>query len=401
MFRGMVISVVVCSALAACSATNRSAPAPTAMAVRRNVPHPHWQPKHKGGADLSTGVYVREDDDLVVDTPFPIVLRRTYNSLDGHPRQFGADTTHPGEWWIYGDGDPSVPWGDLILADGGRIHFVRTSPGRTREGAILRHDATPTEFNGALLVWTGSLWEMRFVDGSTASFLDCRGKRTACSLVERHDPDGHRIAYVRDPAGTLLRMEAEGQAITFDYDDHKRIVRARDTLGRDMKYTYDDRGRLVRAAGSDDVIRTYEYNDQDKMTAVREPGRILTNSYDENGRWTGQVVKASETDDDPYVASARYVVENGSIVRSDFDEGASVAVVHYNPQHYILSETFDAHSASPIAFVYDRDPVSNAVREVTLSCAGPSGMVIRPVPLSSANDDAGKAMAVRENCLSR
>jgi hypothetical protein len=69
-------------------------PAPAA------IPHPAWRPLHKGYADIATGVYIREDDDLVVNTPFPIVLRRTYNSLDGHPRQFGAFTTHPGEWWI-------------------------------------------------------------------------------------------------------------------------------------------------------------------------------------------------------------------------------------------------------------------------------------------------------------
>ncbi len=223
------------------------------------VSHQLWRPRHQGGADLSTGVYTREDDDLVVNTPLPVVLRRTYNSGDGRSRPFGFDMTHPGEWWLYGDGDPRVPWADLILADGGRIHFIRISPGDTQEHAVLRHDSTPTEFNGALLLWTGSRWEMRFRDGSTASFLDCQAPHEVCSLVERRDADGHRITYVRDSSGVLLRMESEGQSIAFDYDDHKRIVRAYDTSGREVLYTYDDGGRLVRAAGPGGIVRDYEY----------------------------------------------------------------------------------------------------------------------------------------------
>lgn len=64
------------------------------------VLHAPWRPLHKGHANLSSGTYIREDDDLVVDTPFPVVLRRSYNSADKHVRQFGTNATHMGEWWI-------------------------------------------------------------------------------------------------------------------------------------------------------------------------------------------------------------------------------------------------------------------------------------------------------------
>src|SRR5262249_20781545 len=155
-------------------------------------------------------------------------------------RSFGINTTHPGEWWLYGDDDPRIPWGDLILASGGRVHFTRISPGSRQDDAVLRHDSTPTEFNGALLSWTGSGWEMKFADGAIALFKDCHGPKETCALLERRDPRGHRIAYVRDDAGLLLRMESEGQRIAFDYDDHKRIVRATTSAGRQVDYTYDD-----------------------------------------------------------------------------------------------------------------------------------------------------------------
>jgi YD repeat-containing protein len=385
---------------AACAVMHRQTADEPGLATSTSaVSHTPWRPLHKGGADLSTGVYIREDDDLVVKTPFPVVLRRTYNSGDGYSRQFGMNATHPGEWWIRGDSDPRVPWAELILANGGRIRFVRISPGATKAGAVLRHDATPTEFDGALLSWTGALWRMKFRDGSAAFFLDCEADPAVCALVERRDPDGHRISYVRDPSGTLLRMESDGQSIAFDYDHRKRIVRAYDSLRLEVRYSYDDRGRLVRAVASDGVVRSYEYNDHDKLVGVREPGRILRNWFDSAGRWIGQVVKNSEDDEDLYAARARYVVEDGAIVESYFDEGRGLVAYRYNADHYVVSETLAADGPAPIVITYARDAASNSVTGTTISCTGSSGPITRAVQLPSDRDEAAKMAAIRATCL--
>jgi YD repeat-containing protein len=396
----LLVAVLVVTTGAACTTTSRQGAAGHSIAEPSHgaaaAYHAPWRPKHQGGADLSTGYYLREDDDLVIDTPMPIVLRRTHNSADTISRQFGVGAMHPGEIWIHGDSDPRIPWGELILATGRRIRFARISAGDTQEGAVLRHDSTPTEYNGALLRWTGALWEMRFTDGATASFLDCPRDPAVCSLVERRDADGHRIAYVRDQSGTLLRMESEGQSIGFEYDLHKRIVRAYDTRHREVRYTYDDRGRLIRAAGRGGDVRSYGYDDHDRMNEVREPGRIVQNWYDAAGRWTRQIVKDSDQDPDPYVATAQYVVEGGSVVESDFDEGADRRVRRYNAQHYTVSETLAAGTSYAVVLSYLRDD-SNAVTGVTLSCAGADGPVTRSVPREATSDRARYAL-VRETC---
>ena len=384
---------------AACTTTSRQGAAGRSIAEPSHATvayHAPWRPKHQGGADLSTGYYLREDDDLVIDTPMPIVLRRTHNSADTISRQFGVGAMHPGEIWIHGDSDPRIPWGELILATGARIRFARISSGDTREDAVLRHDSTPTEYSGALLRWTGALWEMRFTDGATASFPDCPRDPAVCSLVERRDADGHRIAYVRDRAGTLLRMESEGQSIGFEYDLHKRIVRAYDTLHREVRYTYDDRGRLTRAAATGGDVRSYGYDEHDRLNEVREPGRIVQNWYDADGRWARQIVRDSDQDPDPYVATARYLVEGGSIVESDFDEGRGHRVRRYNAQHYTVSDTLAAGTPYAVVLSYLRDG-SNTVTGVTLSCAGRDGPVTRSVPLESASDPARHAL-LPESC---
>ena len=395
---------MLCALLAAtsgaCTTTSRQGAAGRSIAEPARgaaaAYHAPWRPKHQGGVDLSTGYYLREDDDLVIDTPFPLVLRRTHNSADTISRQFGVGAMHPAEIWIHGDSDPRIPWGELILATGARIRFVRISAGDTQEGAVLRHDSTPTEYNGALLSWTGSVWEMRFRDGSSASFLDCPRDPAVCSLVERRDADGHRIDYVRDQSGTLLRMESDGQSIGFEYDGHKRIVRAYDTRHREVRYTYDERGRLVRAAAGGGNVRTYGYDDHDRLNEVREPGRIVQNWYDADGRWARQVVKDSDQDRDPYVATARYVVEGGLVVESDFDEGDGHRVRRYNAQHYTVSDTLAAGTPYAVVLSYLRDG-GNAVTGITISCAGPDGPVTRSVPPESMADPS-KYAALPESC---
>ena len=374
------------------------AAAPVAAPARPTVT---YRPVHKGGADISTGLYTRTDDDLVLNTSMPVVLNRTYLSNDHTSRQFGVGAMHDGEWWIRGDSDPGVPWGELILADRGRIRFTRISPGNTQAGAVLRHDTTPTEFNGALLSWNGSLWEMRFRDGALAFFLDCQRQQDVCSVVERRDSAGHSIAFTRDATGRLQRMDSEGQSIAFDYDDHKRIVRAYDTSQHVVRYTYDDKGRLIRASSSDGTTRDYTYDERDGLIGVREPGRILKNWYDESGRWIRQEVRSSDFDNDPYVATARYIVEHDSIVQADFDDGNGVERLQYNARHYIVSDTFDADSPAPITFTYDRDITTNEVKGATISCVGPEGPVTRSAPLTPNGDARGQRLLMRQTCLAR
>jgi hypothetical protein len=113
------------------------------------------------------------------------------------------------------------------------------------------------------------------------------------------------------------------------------------------------------------------------------------------------VVKASEDDDDPYVATARYGVEGGSIVESRFDEGDGVTVTRYNARHHVVSETLDADGPAPIAFAYDLDPVSDETTGTTMSCLGPSGPITQTVVLRPYGDHRAKAALIRDNCFRR
>jgi len=114
-----------------------------------------------------------------------------------------------------------------------------------------------------------------------------------------------------------------------------------------------------------------------------------------------QEVRASENDTDPYLATARYVVDGRSVVQADFDEGDGLTRYRYNNHHYVVSQTFDADSAAPITFVYNRDATTNVINDVTMSCAGPAGAITRGVPLASDRDDRTKHSLMSDFCWPR
>ncbi len=81
------------------------------------VAHQPWRPLHKGGSYLSTGVYIRDDDDLIVNTPFPIVLpmRESGGYLGTAIRAFPGLTSF-------------CPPADAFISSGSRRAARRTAP---------------------------------------------------------------------------------------------------------------------------------------------------------------------------------------------------------------------------------------------------------------------------------
>jgi YD repeat-containing protein len=399
--RLMFVSLVVIpTAIAACARPATSLPTLTKPAAAAAASPRPYRPTHQGGINLPTGLYLRDDDDLFLETAMPVVLRRTYMSGDGHMRRFGMNMSHSGEWWLSGDSDPSVPWANLMLSDGAQVHFTRISPGHTQADAVLRSEDSPSEFGGALMVWTGSIWELRLRDGGVFGFKDCQGEHDVCSLIERRDASGHRAEYVRDDNGRLLRIESDGEAIALQYDAANRITRAFTSNGRGVSYAYDARGRLISAIASDGATRLYDYDAADHLIRIREPGRIVENWFDGSGRVIRQEVRYPESARRPYVATVRYEVEADSVVQADFDEGDGVERQRFDSDHFLVSDTFNANGSTPMTFTYNRDPRTHAVTAATMACTGLAGPITRPVPVTAEDDDM-KWQLIRDMCVWR
>jgi YD repeat-containing protein len=333
-----------------------------------------YTPRHKGGIDLATGLYTRENEDLFVPGAPVLVLSRTYLSQDRISRAFGIGTTHPGEEYLVGDGQ-QFQWVSLILATGARINFRRTSPGTSLLNAIFVHDESPTEWQGAELGWTGVSWAIRKRDGSLSVYRAC-GNGIPCSIVQSRDAAGQSIYYRRDAHGILQKMEdGQGRWIAFEHDERGRVRKAWTSTKHEVRYDYDARGRLERVTAGDGTTRRYTYTDLDELATIDEPGTSIENVY-ENSRCVRQINRYPHGE--PLVFTFTYHLENNKVVRTDSTRSDGIWTRYtWDGDRRSTSETHGYAGREPAIFAYERDPVTGRVTSVTLTCPDRRGAPLR------------------------
>ena len=332
-----------------------------------------YTPFHKGHVDLATGLYIREDEDIVVGGTPALILRRTYLSNYRAPKEFGVGTTHNGEWYLVGDGQ-RFSWAALILADGSRVWFGRTSAGSSYMNALYQNSEPSGEWTGALLGWTGLSWTVRRRDGSTDRFRPC-GVGSTCSLMQSRDADGHTIDYQRNRKGRLVKMQASADRwIALEYDTTDRITRAYSSNHDDVRYTYDARGRLTQATSQDGATRRYGYTNDDQMASIDDPAIGITNTFDRDGRCVEQLNRFPGTHETlsfrfDYVVQGRRVVETTS-TQSD----GTWSRYQFDDRRHATSETWGSQGVTPTTISYERDPVTGAEAALTITCPDRRGL---------------------------
>src|SRR5215468_6859952 len=101
-------------------------------------------------------------------------VARVYRPGDANSREFGIGTTHPYAMFLWSA--QQYQQADLILPDGAKIHYVRTSPGTSWTDAVFEHketettSATPTAFYKSVMTWNGHGWDVRLKDGTVYVF---------------------------------------------------------------------------------------------------------------------------------------------------------------------------------------------------------------------------------------
>jgi YD repeat-containing protein len=345
------------------------------VASRHPPAVPAATPLHKGSVDLATGLYVRVNEDLVVQGAPLLALRRTYLSGYRTAKEFGVGTTHSGEEYLIGDGE-QFQWAALILASGTRINFKRLTPGTGLLNARYVHEESGGEWQGAELTWTLVSWAIKKRDGSLLVFRGC-GQGSLCSIIQSTDAQGQNVYYRRNPAGRLLKMEAAADRwIAFDYDSAGRIERAHDNTSREVRYRYDARGRLEQVTGNDGIVRRYSYTDLDELESIEEPGTSITNTYVD-----GRVIRQTNwyPDRDPYIFDFKYETEGKRVyrTRSSHSDGTWREFAWDETKSSVSETVGRAGSSDPAFVMYERNPVSRAITGFTVSCRDAQGRPVR------------------------
>jgi YD repeat-containing protein len=185
--------------------------------------------------------------------------------------------------------------------------------------------------------------------------------------------------------------------VDLDYDASGRIVEGRESSGRRVKYQYDAAGRLARVTTSDGIVRRYTYGDRDEMLTIDEPTWSIANTF-EDGRVVAQITRMP--DEEPYSIRFKYTVADGRVTMNDVTENDGTHTVYrFNDAGYVLSETIDAESESPISVTYDRSASTNVAMAMTIRCRTTDGHVVRTVSTQTGfGDDEIKRTVIAREC---
>jgi RHS repeat-associated protein len=354
-----------------------------------NAPFKGRQPGNPSDGDpvdLQTGLFIYRKNDLVLPDVIPLVLTRTYRPDDYISRAFGIGTSHPYDIFMVGDnnGGPGIfPEGytyqDLILADGSRIHFTRTSPCTGTNGycdftnAVYTALSSPTDFYGATIQWNtcgftgaGAAWCLKKKDGTTYAFPDSDNSTNprAAAPVGMRDRYGNTLTFTRDVNHNLTQITSpNGRYIKFTLDSSNRITLAQDNIGRMVQYAYDSAGRLVQVTDANSGVWKYTYDSNNNMITIQDPLGIvyLTGLYDVNNRVIGQV----SADGGSYGFSSSSD-QNGNVTGATVnDPRGNTKQFTFNSDGYVTSATFAVGKPEQQTITYNRLLGSNFIQSIT------------------------------------
>ena len=316
--------------------------------------------------NLATGLFVLKKTDLFLPDVLPIAMTRTHRQgglLQG-VRPFGIGSSHLYEMFLF----PDVEFqeADLTLPDGGRVHYIRVSPGEGITNAVFEHTATPSVFFKSRIQRGKEGWELTLRNGTVyvfegiipilQSIRDRYGNRI--SVVREHDEHG-KVTRVISPNGKWLEL-------TLDADIPSKVTQVKDNTGRVVTYEYDEKGRLFKITDPMNGKTEYTYDDNLLKTIKDSRGIVyLTNEYPPFTSDALPVLKQTLADGSIYRFD--YTRDDGgNIIQTDVtDPRGHVRRVTFNPAGYILTDTRGLGTPDAQTTIYERQAGTNLLLSVT------------------------------------
>ena len=329
--------------------------------------------------NLTTGIFTYEMTDLVVNDVMPLSLTRTYRSQDvdpSSPRAFGIGMTM--EYSIFLHAEVSFQDADLILPDGGRVHYVRSpESGPNWWQTIFEHTNSPTSFYKSRISFWGNIagiggWQLKQKDGTVYVF----GHQAPLQAIRDRNGNEIRLTWSDVSAfgsgkGNLLRVTSpNGRWIAFTYYAGTGLVQtASDNIGRTVNYTYNANGELWKVTDPLNHVTEYTYDTNHRMIKIKNRNGVeyVTNEYTTTADAptpVGWVKKQTHADGGIYEFT--YNVVNGKSTQTHVkDPRGYTRRLTFNPDGYTLADTRALGEAEEQTTSSDRPSSDNFVRTRT------------------------------------
>ncbi len=238
--------------------------------------------------DTSTGVFVENHTDLMLSDVIPIQFTRTYRTSDHMSRPFGIGGTDSYEMFIVGNNN-TYSYQYLILPDGARVYYQRTSSGTSYSNAVYENTTAPGLYFGSTIAWNGTGWTLTLRDKTQYVFPDSDGTTNPAkaALLRITDRSNNTVTISRDSNGNISQIQSpNGRWITVQHDSSNRITQLQDNIGRTVSYTYDSSGRLATMTDAKGGVTHYTYDSSNRVLTMKDSNgnTVFTNQYDTAGR---------------------------------------------------------------------------------------------------------------------
>jgi RHS repeat-associated protein len=305
--------------------------------------------------DMYTGLFTHHSTDLMLPDSIPISIERTYRQRDSNSYSFGTGTTSLYDMRLWSSSNYKEA--DLILPDGGRVHYVRISEGTGYGDAVYRSTSSPSRFFGSVITWDGSIpgWNLKLTNGYTYVFGEFAG------LQAIRDPFGNTLTLTRPSGqnGNITKVTSpHGRWAKLSYDPSSRITEVTDNGGRHLKYTYTS-GLLTKVEGLAGRTTNYEYDGSGRMKAIVDPrgNKFLQNVYDANGRVEKQTIAGGGTFQFSYKLTEAGKPESTTLTEPLGDQRK----VEFNPEGFPTSETGALGTELAQTTSFERQPATGLV----------------------------------------
>lgn len=233
--------------------------------------------------DVVTGAFYIDEIDLGLSGPFPLEIRRNYNSQNPVYSALGFG-------WKLGLSPQLVEEGDTLLAaeEDGTIIVYRFNPNSSRWEVFPEDNPELRNYSKKGIGGTVNPFH---------AYIECNDSYTLYgSDGSKRVFDNNKLQKWVDHAGNnltfsykneqLSRIESSnGSYLGFCYNHEGKISEAYAKDGRRVYYGYDSRGNLIKVILPNNAIIEYDYDDSHRIIKeIRPHGRLLENRYDDQGR---------------------------------------------------------------------------------------------------------------------
>ena len=174
--------------------------------------------------------------------------------------------------------------------------------------------------------------------GRMTAWYDASGKRQVQNQYDKQsrvtaqtNANGgqYKIQY---EDGYTVATDAEGNVVTYSYDERKRTTKIVDALGGETLYTYGQQGEIVSMTDPLGNVTTYAYNENgDKIAEVDPRGAAVVMEWDDNHHLL------SMTDQNGHITAYTYDT-NGNLLTETAPDGG-VTVYTYDSKGRMVEKT--------------------------------------------------------------